>query len=740
MTNRKTTRRALVLSLLSLLLCCSMLVGTTFAWFTDSVTSGNNQIVAGNLDVELYNAIGKDESKKVSESTKLFDEITLWEPGVVAYENLTVANVGTLALKYQLSVNFTNATATPEGKTLADVLKVAFVEGGLKSTTREGAIAEGAAAGWGEMKSFAQNGELKPGQTTEESFGIVIYWEPGENDNDYNMNNGNQGTTLSIDLGVNLLATQETYEEDSFDKYYDENAAMTTVVVTNEEELVAALAEANNGDVIGISGNVTWTTGGGHGSTPFVTDANTITLLGVTKDATFTAIGAGVGEVGIDGGTVTFKDLTIDDQSVSYDEGAWEFTYLEFRGNTVFENCRIVKGLSMDGESATFKNCYMEANESSVYAIWVSNGNATFSGCTIEGTRGLKVHEDYGSEIGTVIIDGCNFGPLSKKPGLAIGDVNADTTIKLTNNVFAGTQAGDQGNFKYETDTDVTTFNFTDENNTVSKVVDAAVTDAASLATALSGAGQAGAGNTLVKLPANAVIDMTGETWSPIKVDGYHGADIVTIDGNGATLKGLTAPLFAGGFAGGSGIVIKNLTIADSDIVSTSTQGSGAFVECVDSMAVITLENCHLKNSTLSGSRTGGLIGWTSGYNNVNDGPVKTYITVKNCSVVNCELNATGSLGGIIGHSGANAWTFTVIDNCTVKDCQLNSTDDGGWRVGTVIGTVNVGEQNDIINATSVGNTLTQTGKTAPAGQSELYGRFVPGTTGKLTIDGTAVN
>ena len=53
MTNSKTTRRALVLSVLSLLLCCSMLVGTTFAWFTDSVTSGKNKIVAGNLDIEL---------------------------------------------------------------------------------------------------------------------------------------------------------------------------------------------------------------------------------------------------------------------------------------------------------------------------------------------------------------------------------------------------------------------------------------------------------------------------------------------------------------------------------------------------------------------------------------------------------------------------------------------------------------------------------------------------------------
>ena len=53
MMNKKSTKRSLLLSALSLVLCLSMLVGTTFAWFTDSVTSGKNRIVAGNLDVEL---------------------------------------------------------------------------------------------------------------------------------------------------------------------------------------------------------------------------------------------------------------------------------------------------------------------------------------------------------------------------------------------------------------------------------------------------------------------------------------------------------------------------------------------------------------------------------------------------------------------------------------------------------------------------------------------------------------
>ena len=134
----------------------------------------------------------------------------------------------------------------------------------------------------------------------------------------------------------------------------------------------------------------------------------------------------------------------------------------------------------------------------------------------------------------------------------------------------------------------------------------------------------------------------------------------------------------------------------------------------------------------------GGLIGWTSGYNKQDDGPVDTYITVTNCSVENTKITAKGSVGGIIGHAGANPATYHTFTNNTVTGCTLNSTDDGGWRVGVVVGTANVGEV-ALNNTTESGNTVTQTGKTAPAGQSNLYGRFVPGTTGKLVIDGTAV-
>lgn len=65
MTNPKQTKRALLMSLLSLLLCCAMLIGSTFAWFTDSVTSGNNKIIAGNLDIELGYATAFKEDGSV---------------------------------------------------------------------------------------------------------------------------------------------------------------------------------------------------------------------------------------------------------------------------------------------------------------------------------------------------------------------------------------------------------------------------------------------------------------------------------------------------------------------------------------------------------------------------------------------------------------------------------------------------------------------------------------------------
>lgn len=249
-------------------------------------------------------------------------------------------------------------------------------------------------------------------------------------------------------------------------------------------------------------------------------------------------------------------------------------------------------------------------------------------------------------------------------------------------------------------------------------------------------AGESGSGNVTVTIDKD--YDLTGYNWTALPVDGYNGAGIVTVEGNNHTITGLNTSLFAGGFAGTSGIVIKDLTLDNVSIEDTTNkQGIGAFINNVDAMPKIELNNCHLTDSTITstgGARVGGLIGWTSGYNNPNDGPVDTYVTIQNCSVENTKITAKGSVGGIIGHAGANPATYHTFTNNTVTGCTLHSTDDGGWRVGVVVGTANVGEVT-ITGTKESNNTLTQTGKTAPEGQSNLYGRFVPNGTGKLVID-----
>ena len=493
---------------------------------------------------------------------------------------------------------------------------------------------------------------------------------------------------------------------------------------------------------ITLKADATHVTNAGHGSDALYNAgvAKQVTINGNGHTLTFT--GAGVGEFGVKDGLLVLNDLNIVDNSVSYNEGAWELTYLEM-ASVKATNVNFMDEITLEGEVAEFKDCTFLSNEENVYAAWISSGSVAFEKCHFTGYRGLKMHEDYGSEIKKVVVNECVFENITKKPGIAIGDLNADTEVVITNNEFIMCQAGDQGNYMYETDTNVNTFNFTEENNDVISKTET-IANATELKNVLTSAGLAGAGSTVVNITSD--IDMTGIAWTPVKINGYNGADIVYVNGNNHKIKGLTAGLFAGGFAGGSGIIINDLTIENSTIVADNTQGYGAFVGCADSMDKIELNNCHLINSSIitpndgaNESRIGGLIGWTAGYNNQNDGPVDSYINVKNCSVVNCVLKGAGSIGAIVGHAGANAATFTTIENCTVKNCNLTSTDDGGWRVGVVVGTANNG-QCVINNITESGNVLSQTGKTAPAGQSNLYGRFVPAGTGTLVIDGVAIN
>ena len=271
------------------------------------------------------------------------------------------------------------------------------------------------------------------------------------------------------------------------------------------------------------------------------------------------------------------------------------------------------------------------------------------------------------------------------------------------------------------------------------------VSTLAELQQALNAAAAANSGDTTISLNNNITLGET-DTWQPVNVDGYHGAGVVTLLGNEHTITGLNAPLFAGGFAGNSGIVIKDLTLRNVNLTDNSSTyastGFGAFICAVDAMAVIELTNCHLVGGTItsnSGARVGGLIGWTSGYNNQNDGPVDTVIKITNCSVENCNITAAGSLGGLIGHAGANPATYHDITNCSVSGNTLKSTKnkDGNYT-GALVGTVNSG-QVTISGSSATGNTLRQNANTAEAASNELLGRAVVNDTGLMIVDNEVV-
>ena len=238
MTNIKATKRALGSSVLALFLCFAMLLGTTFAWFTDSVTSANNIITAGNLDVEL-------EYKKVVDNVTdtnwttvadgaLFNDTTIWEPGHVEVVYLKVSNVGTLDLKYQLNINVADfrvgLNADGDEIDLRDYLVFKVVEideTAVGTYTRENAVNADA----DEIGLKDYNGETTTLESEDVDYVALIVYMPETVGNEANYR-GDADTAPMINLGVNLFATQVATEEDSFGPDYDADAPIVSNPVT----------------------------------------------------------------------------------------------------------------------------------------------------------------------------------------------------------------------------------------------------------------------------------------------------------------------------------------------------------------------------------------------------------------------------------------------------------------------------------------------------------------------------
>ena len=211
--NQKATKRALLTSVMALVMCVVMLVGTTFAWFTDTASTAVNKIVAGNLDVDIVDASGNSlDGGTLSFVNKENQSNILWEPGATFFtQGFKIVNKGNLALKYKVVVSGTTGDAK-----LLKAIKFDVVT----EKTREATPV-----------SFANEGNLlKQNDSAPANNGV--YYLRGHMKEEA----GNEYKNLTLDgISITVYATQYTYEKDSFDELYDANAGKDTAYYTLAE-------------------------------------------------------------------------------------------------------------------------------------------------------------------------------------------------------------------------------------------------------------------------------------------------------------------------------------------------------------------------------------------------------------------------------------------------------------------------------------------------------------------------
>ena len=261
MNTKKATKRALLTSVMALVMCVVMLVGTTFAWFTDTASTGVNKIQAGNLDVQLlmrnasgaYVNIGDSHDVIFGGENSLAaqnnNQDTLWEPGKTQVAYLAVRNAGNLALKYNILLNVRD-----EG--LIGALDYAIVP--QSKLSGENQTCTDTIASWVDAKgrTGAESGKLTAGTFTAAPNGCldeIAHDKAKTNETEYfalvvhmDENAGNTYMKKSVSIDMKVVATQAAAEFDSFNNQYDKDAPLDFEPVATADELKAAAAAGKN--------------------------------------------------------------------------------------------------------------------------------------------------------------------------------------------------------------------------------------------------------------------------------------------------------------------------------------------------------------------------------------------------------------------------------------------------------------------------------------------------------------
>ena len=429
MTQTKT-KKALLMSVLSMVLCVAMLVGMTFAWFTDTASTGVNKIQAGNLDVDIIGANDTNHIEKLNftKATGAEGEQLLWEPGCrYLTEGFRIANNGNLALKWKAEINKDNIVngkvvdTAKDGVSLLDVIDFYVV-----TSTDENAEAIAIEDFTGNLKKTENSG---------------VYYIKGV----MQTTAGNDYQNLTLDgITITVYATQLNSENDSYGPDYDKDAPLPTVV-SNQADVNSAIQDSTNKNVVlELPKGKTITLDNGIANEG--SKSRNVTFVGdetQTVDVVTNAITAEGGELNYQrGSSFTFKNLTVQAGEGNFDGIVCdELTY---------KNCTIKGKLTLYGK-ATFINCIFENTMTNQYSIWTWGGtDVTFENCTFNtnGKAILLYGQATEAKPTNLVVTNCEFNDRNNgsagKAAIEIGnDYNATYTLTVnaaTVNGFANGQ------------------------------------------------------------------------------------------------------------------------------------------------------------------------------------------------------------------------------------------------------------------------------------------------------------
>jgi len=721
----KTTKKALFSSVIALFLCFSMLLGTTFAWFTDSVTSSGNIIQSGTLDVTMEWADGTkavpaiDSAEWTDASAGAIFNSKLWEPGYVEVRHIKIANEGTLALKYKVSV-----IPNGEASDITDAIDVYYLDPASQIADRT-ALTEDKKLGTltdvlANLGSTAA-GELLAGETDTVTLALKMRETAG---NEY------QDKSVGDGFIIQLIATQLAYEEDSFDDQYDAEATFLNKdadgawLINNLDELYFFAQDVNSGnsyygetvkltadiDLSGYawtpigSGDVNGTWIGFNGE--FDGQGHTVSNMKVTKGGGWNGFFGLVGRNST-GFTDSISNLTVKNAVIN---GASRMTGAivgQMYGN--IENCH-VEDVTITAIPNAVASGYDNGDKIGGIVGWHGdNGNNHYiKGCTAKNVS-LKAYRDVAGIAGYI-------GQSSIVEDCAVDTVSI--TVDQVTNYYGDKDANAGGVVGRIYNQPVTVQNNTEANVSVVFVwdgkvptskPDTLVVDTVAKTISINDDAAFAYLNTLLdndtfyneygstwqySIELNVGVDLNNNEWTPIVMK-----DFVGFDGNGNTISGLKVTSGndrVGLFASVGGIDLPSTYVKDLTLDGAYVKG-GIYTGALVGYATCTVEGVSVLNATVEGGKyTGGLAGRVS--------------SIIGCSVSKSEVSASdktvgGLVGYCIGDPGVGEATGNTVDGVSVI---------GAYNVGGMFGQA----QNENVNGNTVKNTSVTSTKALPANAS----------------------